>query len=162
MERIKNEVFALIVSINMILTNYFGKMTLLLYIVIGLMGLDLVTRIYAAGMNKNEKVESKKIMKGLYKKLGLCLLILLSVIMDVGLCFVTKALALPSTDHIIFTNLTLGWLFIRELISNLENLQSAGIELPRFIMKALCQTKQQVEALDQQKMMDDYHNNNQK
>jgi len=156
MDKIKSECFALIVSINMVITNCFGKVTVLLYIVIGLMGLDLVTRIYAAGVSKEEKVESRKIMKGFYKKFGLCLLILISLIMDYGLSFVTDLLALPKLSYIVFTNLTLAWLFIRELISNLENLQSAGIELPSFIMKALNRTREQVEAFDKN------HDNNQK
>lgn len=145
MEKIKAEGFAAVAGINMVLTNCFGKMTVLLYLVISLMGLDLVTRIYAAGMSIEEKVESRKVMKGLYKKFGLCLFIVISLLLDYGLCFITRLLSLPELENIVFTNLTLAWLFIREVISNLENLEKAGIKLPAFIMKALHKTKEQME-----------------
>lgn len=145
MEKIKSHCILLMASIDMIVTHYLGKMTPLLYSVVALMGIDLITRIYAASIQENERVESRKILQGLYRKLGLCLLIILSLILDSGMTLMADLLELPFSNKIIFTHLTLAWLFIRELISNLENLKDAGIELPEFIIRALRKTKEQVE-----------------
>ena len=145
MAKLKNEIMAMGIAVNMICVNLFGKMTPLLYMVLGLMGLDLMTHIYGASISNQMGVESKKIAKGLYQKIGLCFLILLSLILDYGVKFLGDLLNLKWYRQILFTNLTLGWLFTRELISNLENLQMAGIELPNFILKALNKTKEEVE-----------------
>jgi len=147
MEKIKQECIVVATTINLVVMNCFGVFTPLLYLVLILMVMDLVTRLYAAGIRVDEKVESRKMLKGLYRKLGLCLLIILSLILDLGLKEITKTLGLNITVKILFTALTLAWLFVRELISNLENLQWAGIELPVFILKAMTVTKERVDKI---------------
>lgn len=145
MDKMKQEFIKLTIAVNLIMMNLFGVFTPLLYLVILLMMLDLVTRVYAASSRKDERAESRKVIKGLYRKLGLCLLIVLSLILDLGLKEIANHLGIHITTKIIFTALTLAWLFVRELISNLENLQWAGIELPSFIIKAITLTEEKVE-----------------
>lgn len=147
MEKIKGEIAACLTIFNVIMTQCFGKVTALFWMVMGLMGMDLVTRIYAAGVRADERIESRKIMKGLYHKMGLCLFIMLSLILDLGLKEMTQLLGIQVMGKIIFTNVTLAWIFVRELISNLENLQRAGIEMPLFMMKALNKTQDKVETI---------------
>ena len=149
MNKIKQETVKLAMAINLVMINIFGVFTPLLYLVILLMMLDLVTRVYAASSRQDERAESRKVMKGLYRKLGLCLLIVLSLILDLGLKEIANHLGIHITTKIIFTALTLAWLFVRELISNLENLQWAGIELPSFIIKAITLTQEKVEQVGQ-------------
>lgn len=147
MSKGKVEVVGIFTMFNMVCTNYFGSMTPLLYIVIILMGMDLITRVYAAASRADEKIQSKKVIAGLYKKLGLCFLIILSLILDVGVKELSVSLGITIATKIIFTNLTLAWLFVRELISNLENLQWAGVELPIFIVRALSLAKEKVDGM---------------
>lgn len=147
MEKIKQEGIKWMMAMNLVMINLFGVFAPLLYLVITLMVLDLVTRVYAASARKDERAESRKVMKGLYRKLGLCLLIVLSLILDLGLKEIANHLGIHITTKIIFTALTLAWLFVRELISNLENLQWAGIELPKFIVKAITLTQKKVEQM---------------
>lgn len=143
----KQEGVKFIMVANLVMINIFGVFAPLLYLVIALMVMDLITRVYAASTRKDERAESRKVMKGLYKKLGLCLLIVLSLILDLGLKEIADHLGIYMTTKIIFTALTLAWLFVRELISNLENLQWAGIELPSFILKAITLTQQRVDQM---------------
>lgn len=145
MERIRQECIGVIGATNLIIMNAFGVFTPLLYVVLLLMLMDLVTRVYAASIRKDERAESRKVLKGLYRKLGLCLLIILSLILDLGLKEIANNLGIHIASKIIFTALTLAWLFVREVISNLENLQWAGIELPSFILKAITLTQEKVE-----------------
>lgn len=147
MEKMKQECIGIIGMLNLIIMNVFGAFTPLLYLVLALMGLDLMTRIYAASVRPDERAESQKVLYGLYRKLGLCLLIVLSLILDLGLKEIANNLGINITAKIIFTALTLAWIFVREVISNLENLQWAGIELPSFILKAITLTQEKVEQM---------------
>lgn len=137
MDKIKGCLIGGFAVVNMFFANYFGVFTPLLWVVLGLMVFDLITRVYAAAVRPDERAESKKVLQGIYRKLGMCFLIVLSLVLDFGLLQLSATLGITIVSKVIFTALTLAWIFVRELISNLENLQWAGVELPAFIVKAL-------------------------
>lgn len=147
MEKVKSIVICLVTTINAYVVGQFGVFTPLLWLTILLMISDLGTRVYAAGARKDEKVESKKVWQGFYRKIGMGMLIILSLVLDSGLNLLADTIGITIATKIIFTALTLAWIFVREFISNLENLQMAGIELPDFITKALNITKEKVDQL---------------
>lgn len=133
------------------LTAYFGVFTPLLILTVGAMLCDLCTRIYAAASSETERVESKKVMQGIYKKLGMCMLIVLTFMLDAGLALIASTLGINVATKIIFTGFTLAWIFVRELISNLENLALAGVDLPPFVVKALNLAKDKIDQVAEQK-----------
>lgn len=106
---------------------------------------DLITRIYAAGKRNDERVESKKVINGLYNKLGMIMLIVLSLILDYSLVFITDMIGINIEGKILFTAFTLAWMFVREFISCLENLNHGGIKLPHFITDALNVIKDKID-----------------
>ncbi len=142
-----NIVVVLTGAINIFISNYFGAFTPLLYLTLLAMFCDLITRCYSAGVSETEKVESKKIIQGLWRKLGMVLLIVLTLMLDTGLKMIATSLDIQLATNIVFTGFTLGWIFVRELISNLENLSSAGIELPSFVLKALSIAKNKIDTV---------------
>lgn len=146
MQEIKNWLVLLVATVNVFIAEMFGVFTPLLYITLGLMVFDLVTRIYAASVRADERPESKKVLIGIYRKLGMCFLIVLSLVLDFGLLQIADTLGITVSSKIIFTALTLAWIFVRELISNLENLSWAGIDLPDFIIKALTIAKEKIDS----------------
>lgn len=145
MDKIKGWLIGGFAVVNMFFANYFGVFTPLLWVVLGLMVFDLITRVYAAAVRPDERAESKKVLQGIYRKLGMCFLIVLSLVLDFGLLQLSSTLGITIVSKVIFTALTLAWIFVRELISNLENLQWAGVELPAFIVKALNLAKDKVD-----------------
>lgn len=145
MNDIKSILITVFAAVNLFITSYFGAFTPLLAVVVILMITDLITRVYAAAVRTDERPESKKVLQGIYKKLGMCFLIFLALLLDYGLVQLTETLGISIATKIIFTALTLAWIFVRELISNLENLAWAGIELPRFIVKALNLAKDKID-----------------
>ena len=147
MDKVKNYLIGAFTAINIFLGGYFGVFTPLLWIVIILMVLDLITRVYAAAVRVDDRPESKKVLVGVYRKLGMCFLIVLSMLLDFGLLQLAETLGITVVTKIIFTALTLAWIFVRELISNLENLQYAGVELPGFILSALDTAKDKVDQM---------------
>lgn len=146
---IKAILIAVLTGINLYVNTVFGVFTVLLYIVIGLMVFDLLSRIYAAKRRSDESVESQKVMEGIYKKVGLGILIGLSLLMDLGFTEIAKHLNINIATNIIFTALVLAWLFIRETISIVENLQHAGLELPVFIVSTLGIAKEKIDSVSE-------------
>lgn len=134
-----------IAAVNMFLTTYVGVFIPLLYLTVLLMVFDLITRVYAASVREDDEVKSKKVLTGIKRKLGMGFLIILSLLLDFGLIQIADTLGITVSSKIIFTALTLARIFVRELISNLENLQYAGIDLPPFVTKALDVAKDKVD-----------------
>lgn len=147
MDKVKNYLIGAFTALNIFLGGYFGVFTPLLWIVIILMVLDLFTRVYAAAVRSDDRPESKKVLIGIYRKLGMCFLIVLSMLLDFGLLQLASTLGITVVTKIMFTALTLAWIFVREFISNLENLQYAGVELPGFILSALDMAKDKVDQI---------------
>lgn len=143
---IKVATVGVIAVIYAFLANIFGAFTPLLIIAVGAMFADLITRVYAASVRDDEKPESKLVMKGIYKKIGLCMLIVLALMVDKALLIIAQALGINIISKIMFTALVMAWLLVRELISNAENLQHGGVELPAFLVKALGIAKDKIDS----------------
>lgn len=142
---IKGALVGVIALIYAFIANIFGAFTPLLIITLGSMFADLITRIYAARVRPDEKVESKLVIKGIYKKLGMCMLIILALILDKALLILADVIGISVISKIMVTALVMAWLLVRELISNAENLQHAGIELPSFLIKILGIAKDKID-----------------
>lgn len=139
--------------VNALVVNVFGVFTTLLYVVLGLMIFDLASRMYAASMREDEKVESKKIYKGFKSKFGMIMLIVLSVLIDFGLeilvdlVFTLAGIEAP-VRIIAVMPFTLAWFFVREATSICENLVHAGVNVPKFMISALTATNVAVDKVD--------------
>jgi phage-related holin len=142
---IKAGLVGVIAVIYAFIANIFGAFTPLLIITLGAMFADLITRIYAARVRPDEEVESKLVIKGIYKKLGMCMLIILALILDKALLILADVIGISVISKIMVTALVMAWLLVRELISNAENLQHAGIELPVFLIKILGIAKDKID-----------------
>lgn len=142
---IKTALIGVLAVIYAFLANIFGIFTPLLIITLGAMLADLITRIYAAKKRTDEKVESKKVMDGIYKKIGMCMLIALALLVDVTLSILAVIIGINIVSKIMVTALVMAWILIREIISNAENLQHAGIELPSFLVKILGIAKDKID-----------------
>lgn len=143
---IKVATVGVIAVIYAFLANIFGSFTPLLFITLGAMFADLITRIYAAIVRPDERPESKKVLTGIYKKIGMCMLIVLALMVDVALSMLADLVGINIVSKIMITAFAMAWILVRELISNAENLQHAGIELPPFIVKILGIAKDKIDS----------------
>jgi phage-related holin len=142
---IKTTLVGVIAVIYAFLANIFGAFTPLLIITLVAMLADLFTRIYAAAVRPDERPESKKVLIGIYKKIGMCMLIVLALMVDIALSVMANLIGINIVSKIIVTALAMAYILVRELISNAENLQHAGIELPPFIVKILGIAKEKID-----------------
>lgn len=143
---IKITIVGVIAVIYAFLVSVFGAFTPLLIITLGAMFADLVTRIYAACVRPDERPESKKVLIGIYKKLGMCMLIVLALMIDIALSVMANLIGINIVSKIMVTAIAMAWILVRELISNAENLQHAGIELPSFLVKTLGIAKEKIDS----------------
>jgi phage-related holin len=143
--KIKITTVGVIAVIYAFLVNIFGAFTPLLVITLIAMFADLCTRIYAACVRPDERPESKKVLVGIYKKIGMCMLIALALMVDYALSILAELVGISIVSKVIVTALAMAWILVRELISNAENLQHAGIELPSFLMKILGIAKEKID-----------------
>lgn len=138
--------------VNMALVSFFGAFTPLLWLVLGAMIFDLISRMYAAGIRDDEKIESKKVFHGIYSKLGMVMLVILSLVMDAGITIILSLIlglaGIASPKIIAVMPFCLAWIFIRECTSIVENLQHAGIKIPSFITKALSITNTAIDKVN--------------
>ena len=142
---IKITIVGVLAVIYAFLVNIFGAFTPLLIITLVAMFADLITRIYAAAVRPDERPESKKVLVGIYKKLGMCMLIVLALMLDIALSVMANLIGINIVSKIMVTAIAMAWILVRELISNAENLQHAGIELPSFLMKILGKAKDKID-----------------
>lgn len=142
---IKATVVGLLAIAYAFLANIFGVFTPLLFITLVAMFADLITRIYAANRRDDEKVESKKVLDGIYKKIGMCMLIALAIMVDIALALLAELIGINIVSKIMVTAFVMAWILVREIISNAENLQHAGIELPLFLTKILGIAKDKID-----------------
>lgn len=142
---IKLTIVGVIAVMYAFLVNIFGAFTPLLMITVGAMFADLITRIYAACVRPDERPESKKVLKGLYKKIGMCMVIVLALMVDKALLILAELVGINVVSKIMVTAIAMAWILVRELLSNAENLQHAGIELPSFLFKILGIAKDKID-----------------
>lgn len=142
---IKITIVGVIAVIYAFLVNIFGAFTPLLIITLVSMFADLITRMYAAASRSDEKIESKLVLKGIYKKIGMCMLIVLALMVDKSLLLLAAILNINIVSKIFVTALVMAYILVRELISNVENLQHGGVEIPSFLLKILGLAKDKID-----------------
>lgn len=114
--------------------------------------IDYITGMLAA---KKESIEhpdnpnygwnSKKSIRGIYKKVGYIVIDLVSIITDYLIYTISNQLGLSFNHKTVFGILVSLWLIINELISILENSARMGAKLPKFLQKVLSELKKDIE-----------------
>ena len=145
MDNLKVNIALLLGLFNGFMANIFGGFQILLYITLGAMLCDLITRCIAASLKENDRVESKKVLLGIKNKAAMCMIIVIALLFDTGLRLLVAQLGIVISTKILFTPFAMAWILTRELISNVENLADAGIPIPPFLAKALGLAKDAIE-----------------
>lgn len=105
---------------------------------------DYITGI-AASPYRKEQVSSYKGIRGIYKKVGMWILIFIGWMMDMLISYTVQYIGLAISLPYIVATVVAVWLICNEIISILENLIDIGIEIPPFLMPLANLIKGQVE-----------------
>ena len=105
---------------------------------------DYITGIMASKY-RDEQVNSYKGMRGIYKKVGMWILIFIGWMMDMLVNYTVQYVRLTVSPPYIVATVVAVWLICNEIISILENLIDIGVEIPPFLMPLAKMIKGQVE-----------------
>ena len=137
------------------LGNKWGLICPTLTLLILLMITDYISGMLAA---KKEAIEhpndskygwsSKKSIIGIYKKFGYILTILVALSTDYIIFKIINEIGITYQTNTTFGLLIIIWLILNELLSILENAGRMGVNLPSFLVKALSETKNEIDKKD--------------
>jgi toxin secretion/phage lysis holin len=121
-----------------------------LLIYLGAMTVDYVTGMLSAayrGLSSPEEGLNSRIgIKGILKKIGYCILVVVAIMLDWVIINSTPYIGL---DLIKFKGwiaiIIMIWLFINECISILENLAKMNLNIPQFLLSILKTAKNRIE-----------------
>ena len=105
---------------------------------------DYITGI-AASQYIEEQVSSYKGIRGIYKKIGMWILIFIGWMMDMLIGYTVQYIGLNISLPYIVATVVAVWLICNEVISILENLIDIGVDIPPFLMPLAKMIKGQVE-----------------
>lgn len=105
---------------------------------------DYITGILASKY-REEQVSSYKGIRGIYKKVGMWILIFVGWMMDMLINYTVQYVGLAISLPYVVATVVAVWLICNEMISILENLIDMDIAIPPFLMPLAKMIKGQVE-----------------
>lgn len=116
------------------LTAWLGVLAIPVYLLVACNIIDYLTGIMAA-LSRGDKISSDIGLRGIAKKVGQWLLVVIGWVVDMMIEYAGHAIAPDFTLPIIVSICVASWLVFNEIISILENLKSVGVPLPGFLVK---------------------------
>ena len=135
---------AIIASVMGVLNSVFGILALPIVLLVGCNIIDYVTGILASKF-RGQEISSYKGMKGITKKIGMWLLVVVGAIVDELIVYSVAQFGLVCSFHFMIATVVVIWIICNELISILENLKDMEVPLPDFLMKVTENIKSQIE-----------------
>ena len=105
--------------------------------------IDYITGL-AASPYRNQEIESYKGMRGITKKVGMWLLVIVGAIIDELLLYAGGILGIEVPMFIVACMVAI-WIVCNEIISILENLKDMGVNIPSFLEPLVKNIKSQTE-----------------
>ena len=138
------KVKAIFIAIWSALFSLLGILALPVVLLVAGNLVDYITGIVAC-QYREEQVNSGTGIRGIYKKVGMWVLIFVGWMMDMLISYTGQHIGLAiSLPYIVATVVTV-WLLCNEMISILENLIDIGIAIAPFLMPLAKMIKGQVE-----------------
>lgn len=140
MQRIK----AIFITIWSVLFSWLGILALPAVLLVVGNVTDYITGILASKY-REEQVSSYKGIRGIYKKVGMWILIFVGWMMDMLINYTVQYVGLVISLPYIIATVVAVWLICNEIISILENLIDMDVDIPPFLMPLAKMIKGQVE-----------------
>ena len=140
-----NTIKGIIASVMGVLNNIFGILAIPIVLLVVCNIIDYVTGILASKF-RGQEISSYKGIKGIAKKIGMWLLIVVGAILDELIVYSVAQLGVVMPFTFIVSCVVAVWLICNELISILENLKDMEVPLPDFLVKLTKNIKSQIES----------------
>lgn len=128
-----NKIKSFITALTSAFFSFFGLLAIPILLLVSSNITDYVTGLMASTSRK-EKICSYKGIKGIFKKVGMYLLVFIGFIMDVLVDYSIKNLGFSFDFPMIISCVVCVWLVCNEVISILENLIDMEVPIPKFLL----------------------------
>lgn len=128
-----NKVKAVFTLVLSTLASWLGILFIPFLLLLGSNVVDYITGIWAAPF-RQEKVKSYKSIRGIYKKVGMYILILIGAVVDFLIKYAAEYAGIYIKINFVVAIVITVWLLANELISILENLIDIDVRIPGFLM----------------------------
>lgn len=139
-----NTIKGVFASIMGVLNSIFGILAIPIVLLVICNIIDYVTGILASKF-RGQEISSYKGIKGITKKIGMWLLIIVGAIIDELIVYSVAQLGLVCPFTFMIACVVAVWIICNELISILENLKDMEVPLPDFLVKLTKNIKSQIE-----------------
>lgn len=148
-----DKVKATVIAVLSVLMSWLGILAIPVFLLVGCNLIDYATGLVAAKYRQDGGISSYKSIRGIFKKIGMWLLIIVGSFMDILIQYAVECMGLGLTVPFVVATVVAVWLVVNEIISILENLIDIGVNMPPFLLPIVKYIKKQVE--DKAKMADD-------
>ena len=135
---------ALFITVWSVLFSWLGILALPVLLLIAGNITDYITGIMASKY-REEQVSSYKGIKGIYKKVGMWILIFIGWMMDMLIKYTVQYVGLSISLPFIVATVVAVWLICNEIISIMENLIDMDVKIPPFLVPLAKMIKGQIE-----------------
>lgn len=140
-----DKVKATVIAALSVLMSWLGILAIPVFLLVGCNLIDYATGLLAAKYRQDGGISSYKSIRGIFKKIGMWLLIIVGSFMDILIQYAAECMELGITIPFVVATFVAVWLVVNEMISILENLIDIGVNMPPFLMPVVKYIKKQVE-----------------
>lgn len=141
MEKVTKGIIAVIIGG---ITAFLGDLAVPIYVLVACNVIDYATGLMSASA-RGEQISSYKGIRGIAKKVGQWLLVLVGWLLDVLIAYAVHHVSPDLTVPVVVAIIVAVWLGFNEVISILENLGDMGVPMPPFLKKIVVKLKGKIE-----------------
>ena len=151
MEKVTKGIIAVIIGG---ITAFLGDLAVPIYVLVACNVIDYATGLMSASA-RGEQISSYKGIRGIAKKVGQWLLVLVGWLLDVLIAYAVHHVSPDLTVPVVVAIIVAVWLGFNEVISILENLGDMGVPMPPFLTSLVKKLKGKVEKIGEDAVGDE-------
>lgn len=132
-------------AISSVLSSMLGILYIPVLLLVTCNIVDYTTGLIAAKYRDDGTISSYKSFQGIFKKISMWMLVVVGVVVDELLKYTTDTIGLKFPFQFLIACIVAVWLICNELISILENIKDAGVNIPAFLLPLVKNIKSQTE-----------------
>lgn len=140
-----DKVKATVIVALSVLMSWLGILTIPVLLLVGCNIIDYITGLMAAKFREDGGISSYKSIRGIYKKIGMWMLVIVGAFVDVLIQYSVECAGIEIAVPFVVATVVAVWLVVNELISILENLKDSGVKIPPFLMPLMKYINRKVE-----------------
>lgn len=140
-----DKVKATVIAALSVLMSWLGILTIPVLLLVGCNIIDYITGLMAAKFREDGGISSYKSIRGIYKKIGMWMLVIVGAFVDVLIQYSVECAGIEIAVPFVVATVVAVWLVVNELISILENLNDSGVKIPPFLMPLMKYINRKVE-----------------